>query len=80
MKLTIESTDRTVFVRASATARDEIECRIWEGHTETGIAVQVLIPRIAVHKTQDCSQFEAELREHKPPSAEMLAFPLRMVL
>lgn len=73
MKMTIESTSR--IVNASG-----IECRVWEGITERGVKVQALIPRVAALADQDLSQFEAELREQKPPSSEVQAFPLRMIL
>lgn len=74
MKITIEST--TKIVEASG-----IQCRVWEGETESGVKIHCLIPRIAVHKDQDASQFERELQEQKPPSALVDgAFPARMVL
>ena len=73
MKITIESTTR--IVNASG-----IDCRVWEGVTERGIKVQCLIPRIAALIGQDLSQFEAELQEQKPPSADAQAFSLRMIL
>ena len=73
MKITIESTTRIVTANG-------VECRVWEGVTERGVKIQALIPRIAVANGQDTSQFEAELREHSAPSAEVQAFPLRMIL
>jgi hypothetical protein len=74
MKITIESTTR--IVNASG-----IDCRVWEGVTERGVKVQCLIPRIAALADQDLSQFEAELTEHhSPSSAEVQAWPLRMIL
>lgn len=73
MKMTIQST--TQIVRASG-----VDCRVWEGVTERGVKVQALIPRVAALADQDLSQFEAELKEQKPPSAEVQAFPLSMIL
>ncbi len=73
MRMTIEST--TKIVKANG-----IDCRVWEGETERGVKVQVLIPRIAVKNGQDTSQFEAELQEHAAPSADTAAFPMRMIL
>jgi hypothetical protein len=74
MKIAIESTTRIVMA-------NDVPCRVWEGHTENGVAVTCLIPRIAVNSGADAAQFEAELREQKAPSAEgEAAFPLRMVL
>jgi hypothetical protein len=74
MKITIEST--SLVVNANG-----IDCRVWEGSTEGGVKVQCLIPRISVKKDQDCSQFEAELKEMKAPSVDaQMCYPLRMVL
>lgn len=73
MKITIEST--TKIVNANG-----IDCRVWEGTTERGVQVVVLVPRIAVKNRLDTSQFEAELQEQKAPSAHAEAFPLRMIL
>lgn len=79
MKITIESTTKIVKVYSSGNEYG-IECRVWEGITERGVKVQCLIPRIAVALGQDISQFEAELQEQRPPSAEVSTFPLRMIL
>lgn len=73
MKITIESTTKIV-------TADGIQCRVWEGETEHGVKVTCLIPRIAAQKDQDLSQFEAELKEQRTPSAYAEAFPLRMIL
>ena len=73
MKITIEST--TKLVEASG-----VQCRVWEGKTERGVEVVVLIPRIAAKAGQDLSQFEVELQEQRPPSADANVFPLRMIL
>jgi hypothetical protein len=73
MKITLESTTRIVNANG-------IDMRVWEGTTESGIQIQALIPRIAAYKDSDLSQFEAELKEQKAPSAAVAAFPLRMVL
>lgn len=78
MKLTIENTDRIVKIIGSG--NDEMQARVWEGHTESGIAVQCLIARVAAAGTSaQQEQFQNELQECRPPS-EMQAFPLRMVL
>lgn len=74
MTMTIHSTTRIVKVNG-------IDCRLWEGTTERGVNVEVLIPRIAVRNGQDTSQFEAELSEqHAPAGADSIAFPLRMLI
>lgn len=73
MKITIQSTTKIVETNG-------IACRIWEGKTEKGIEVQVLIPRIAVLADQNCSEFEADLQEHAAPKALVSAFPARLIL
>lgn len=73
MKITIEST--TKMVRASG-----VDCRVWEGTTDSGVKVQCLIPRIAACAGEDLSQFEAELKEQRAPSVDVVMFPLRMIL
>lgn len=78
MKITVESTDR--IVKVSPREQDSsVPARVWEGTTDTGIPVSVLITRIAVERAEDTSQFEQELTEHRPPRVTDV-FPLRMVL
>jgi hypothetical protein len=74
MKITIESTTKIVSL-------DGVQARVWEGHTESGIAVHCFITRIGVQRGLDTSQFERELEEQRPPSALIDAtYPARMVL
>jgi hypothetical protein len=74
MRITLESTSEIVKLNG-------IDCRVWDGRTASGIAVQALIPRIAVHNSLDSSEFEAELRAQPAPRAEgERAFPLRMLI
>lgn len=74
MKVTLESTTKIVEING-------VPARIWEGHTESGIPVHAFVTRIAVHKTQDASQFEAELQEHRPLSPALDGvYPARLVL
>lgn len=73
MKITIESTSKTVTLSG-------VPARVWEGHTESGIAVHCFITRVGVRDDQDVSQFEQELAETRAPSAEVEAIPLRMIL
>lgn len=74
MKITIESTTRMVTANG-------VDCRLWEGETERGVKIVVLIPRIAVQLGQDMQQFEAELKEQKAPSVVGVdVFPLRLIL
>jgi hypothetical protein len=73
MKITIESTTKTVMLNG-------VPARIWEGKTESGIPVHAFITRIAVHEDSDATQFEAELKECRAPSAEIEAYPARLIL
>lgn len=74
MKLTIESTEAVVTVNG-------VPARIWEGTSESGVRVFCLVTRVAVQRDQDCTQFERELQECRPPTPEALVlFPLRMLL
>lgn len=73
MKITVTSTTKIVHLNG-------VPARIWEGRTDTGIAVHCYVTRIAVGEGHDVSQFEAELQECRKPSAEIAALPLRMVL
>ncbi len=74
MKITIENTSRFIEING-------VPARVWEGRTESGVAVHCAITRIAVHKNDDAAEFEKELSETRPPSdAAKEAFPLRMIL
>ena len=73
MKVTLESTTKII-------ALNGITARVWEGHTENGIAVHAFISRIAVHKDADLLQFENELQKCRPPSPEIESYPARIVL
>jgi hypothetical protein len=80
MKITIENTTKIVELNVASGGRSTIPARIWEGHTESGIPVHCYVTRIAVKDGLDTSQFERELQEMKPPSAELEAIPLRMII
>lgn len=57
--------------------------RIWEGQTATGIPVHVFITRIAPAIPRDDirqREFQKALQEVEPPSAEVVAYPLRLIL
>ena len=80
MKATIASTDRIVTIKAIGFEGSTL-ARVWEGTTEAGVPFTAYIPIIQVHKAQDNAQFEAELTEHKQPTADTLrAIDARMVL
>jgi hypothetical protein len=73
MKITIENTTKIVELNG-------VPCRVWEGHSESGIALHCYITRVAAANDADCSQFEKELAEQRRPSPEIEAIPLRMIL
>ena len=73
MKITVESTSKIVELNG-------VPARIWEGKTESGIPVHCYVTRIAVAKDKDSFEFARDLQEHRPPSAEVEAIPLRMIL
>lgn len=73
--MTIQITSTTKIVQLNG-----IPARIWEGHTETGIPVHFFITRIAAHKELNLEQFEKELQEHSVPSADVQAYPLRLLI
>lgn len=73
MKIWLESTDKVVSVNG-------VPARVWEGTTESGIPVHAFVTRIATLSDGDLSQFEAELKKCRPPSADVEAIPLRLIL
>lgn len=77
MKLTIESTVQMVYADKNDTRPVG---RVWVGTTDTGIAVQVLVSRVAVSKDADQTQFAKELNAQHAPAVAYPAFPLRMML
>jgi hypothetical protein len=77
MTITITSTTSLAELKINGAL---VPARIWEGKTDSGIPVHCYITRIAVHNSQDQSQFERELEEQKQPSFEVAAIPLRLIL
>lgn len=73
MTITIESTTKIVHLNG-------VPARIWEGATDSGIPVHCYVTRLAVPNGQDTTAFDLELQEHRPPSAEIAAIPLRLVI
>ena len=74
MKIEIQSTEKIVHL-------NKVPARIWEGTTDSGIKVHCYVTRIAVDKDEpNQEQFQKELQEHKPPSAEVMAIPLYMII
>ena len=79
MKITLESTSKVVLL--NYVGREGVPARIWEGVTDKGVKCHAFITRIAVHVDDDAAEFERDLAEQrKPISADIEAYPLRMIL
>jgi hypothetical protein len=80
MKITIQSTTKIVMLKPSSLA-DGIPARVWEGETDSGVKVHCFVTRIAVARDEaNIEQFEKELKEQNAPSAEIEAYPNRLIL
>ncbi len=79
MKVQLESTTKIVELVVNGAT---VPARVWEGATENGVTCYAFITRIACKNglDTDASEFERDLKEQKPPSVEMAAFPARMIL
>lgn len=74
MRITITATDKI-------TTLDGIPCRIWEGVTDRGIQCHVFVHRLAVLNEGDrCDEFDRELKETYPPSAEIIPLAVALLL
>lgn len=73
MEVTIQSTSKIVEL-------DGVLARVWEGTTSTGIPVHCFITRIAVNNDENQEQFHQELAQCRMPSADIQAYPLRLIL
>jgi hypothetical protein len=73
MKIELESTTKLVTLNG-------VPARLWQGRTAAGVQVHAFITRIAVDRSDDTSQFEAELVEQTSPRPELDVYPLRMIL
>jgi len=76
--VTLTSTTRVVTLDTRDGA--SMPARVWEGVTAGGIPVIAFITRIAAERDQDLAEFEADLQEHTPPSADVAAWPARMLI
>jgi len=74
MLIILKNTDKLVDVNG-------IKSLLWQGKTDSGIAITCLIIRIAVNAQADQTEFDQELIECRPPSPEAdRAFPVRLVV
>lgn len=73
MKITIENTTKIVNL-------DGVPARVWEGKSDGGVKVICYVTRIAVAEGENHEQFRKEMFEQRPPSPEIEAIPLRLIL
>lgn len=74
MKAKIESTQKIIEFNG-------VPARVWEGETDSGIKCHFYITRVSINADETrTAEFEQELKQQKPPSAEVRSIPLRMIL
>ncbi len=73
MEIHLTSTTKIVYLNG-------VPARVWEGVTAGGVPCHAFVTRIAVANDQDATEFELELQEHRAPSPDVAAIPLRLVL
>lgn len=56
MKMQIEATGKLTEI-------DGVPVRLWEGVTKAGVKCKVFVHRIAVHESEDATQFERGLKQ-----------------
>lgn len=77
MKVQLTSTTKIVELVVDGA---RIPARIWEGTTSGGIACHAYITRIACPLSADSAEFDRDLQEHAPPTTEIAAIPLLLIL
>jgi hypothetical protein len=78
MKIHIEPTSRIIEVVVDGAA---VPARVWEGHTDNGIAVICCVTRIAARVEADRTELEQALDPMPEPSFDgRQAFPARLIL
>lgn len=80
MRVTIEPTPKIVQVADPANPSHAIPARVWQGVTDKGLQVTMLVTRVAAAASSDCRELEEALKEQTPPRADVAAFPTRMIL
>lgn len=86
MKITIESTAKIVELVLAADGTT-VPARVWQGHTDSGIPVQVFVTRIApeISKTDPrieelTAEFTRDLKRQADPRITVDAIPLRFII
>jgi hypothetical protein len=71
--VTLRSTTQT-------TTLNGVPARIWEGTTAAGVPMVAFITRVAVRGDLDSTEFERELQECAPPTHDLGAIDMRLIL
>lgn len=82
VELHLRPTDKLVMLALAATGV-EIQARIWQGKTATGIPVHAFISRVAVEKgrpAHEYTEFQEALKETEAPRPEVAAIDMRLIL
>jgi hypothetical protein len=80
MKIIISPTSKIVTLKPSA-LETGVPARVWEGITESGIAVVCFMSRIACDINEiRTEEFHSELQEVNPPSPAIEAISMRLIL
>lgn len=84
MKITIESTSRLVTL---ITRAGDVQARVWQGRTESGIPVHCFVTRIVPEIPESdpridelTAEFERELQRQADPRMTIDAIPLRLII
>lgn len=72
MELKVESTSRTIVY-------DGVPCRLWEGLSEKGVPVFMLVVATVVPSAFEQSEFDRALRRFKPPSPFARSLPINLL-
>jgi hypothetical protein len=78
VKVHLESTSKFVEIQGALGGR--IPARVWEGTTESGKRIVAFITRVSPMTEVADPEFERELEETRTPSADVAAFPVRLIL
>jgi hypothetical protein len=84
MKITIESTEKTVLLQ---TDTGEVPARMWQGETESGIPVFCFVTRIVPeiteadpHYSETIAEFDRDLRSCVPAESAGDEFEMRLII
>ncbi len=74
MKITIEPTSKVIDIGGG------LEARVWEGRTDEGTPVHLLVTRVAVSNDEPAHVHERFARELKEQRTPTVAWPARLIL